>query len=444
MSFAVGSLVKARDREWVVLPESEKEVLMLRPLGGRAEEITGICPSLENIEQASFELPDPKETGDHRSCKLLRDAVRLGFRESSGPFRCFGHIAVEPRPYQLVPLLLLVSILTFLIIELPPGDYLTTYIIRRLLQGLVVLLAVTMICFIIFRYMGDPVQTLAGRYATQKDREEVREAFGLDKPIYVQYGHFLWNALHGNFGKSYVSRVPTLKLILERFPATFELAATAVLLAFTIGLSLGVLVSLKPYAFSNRLIMATSLGGISIPTFLIGILLIMIFAVFLGILPPYGRGETVQVGFWRTGLLTLDGLKHLILPAITLAMYQLAVILRLTRAGMREVLAQEYIKTAKAKGLPPYKVVIKHALRNVMIPVVTITGLQFGEILAFAIVTETIFQWPGMGNLLLTSIYESDQPVIATYIMLAAVIILTINIIVDVIYALLNPKIRYD
>jgi len=292
--------------------------------------------------------------------------------------------------------------------------------------------------------MGDPVQTLAGRYATQKDREEVRQTFGLDKPMFVQYGHFLWNALHGNFGKSYVSRVPTLKLILERFPATFELAATAVLLAFVIGLGLGVVVSLKPYALSNRLIMATSLGGISIPTFLIGILLIMIFAVFLGVLPPYGRGETVQVGFWRTGLLTLDGIKHLILPAITLAMYQLAVILRLTRAGMREVLAQEYIKTANAKGLPPHKVIIKHALRNVMIPVVTITGLQFGEILAFAIVTETIFQWPGMGNLLLSSIYESDQPVIATYIMLAAVIILSINIIVDVIYAFLNPKIRYD
>ncbi len=320
----------------------------------------------------------------------------------------------------------------------------TTYIIRRIIQGVIVLLAVTMICFIIFRYMGDPVQTLAGRYATQKDREEVRQTFGLDKPMHVQYGHFLWDALHGNFGKSYVSRVPTLNLILERFPATFELAATAVFLAFTIGLGLGVLVSLKPYALSNRLIMATSLGGISIPTFLIGILLIMIFAVFLGILPPFGRGETVQVGFWRTGFLTLDGIKHLILPAITLAMYQLAVILRLTRAGMREVLAEEYIKTAKAKGLPPSKVIVKHALRNVMIPVVTITGLQFGEILAFAIVTETIFQWPGMGNLLLTSIYESDQPVIATYIMLAAVIILTINILVDVIYAFLNPKIRYD
>ena len=180
------------------------------------------------------------------------------------------------------------------------------------------------------------------------------------------------------------------------------------------------------------------------PTFLTGILLIMIFGVYLGILPPYGRGETIQVGFWRTGLLTLDGLRHILLPALTLAGFQLAVILRLTRAGMREVLTQEYIKTAWAKGLPPKKVIFKHALRNVLIPVITITGLQFGELIAFSIVTETIFQWPGMGNLLLTSMFESDQPVIVTYIMLAALVIISINILVDIIYAFLNPKIRYD
>jgi ABC-type dipeptide/oligopeptide/nickel transport system permease component len=190
--------------------------------------------------------------------------------------------------------------------------------------------------------------------------------------------------------------------------------------------------------------MAGSLAGISIPTFLIGILLIMVFAVYIGILPPYGRGETVQVGFWRTGLLTLDGIQHLILPALTLAMYQLAVLLRLTRAGMREVLTQEYIKTAWSKGLSPKKVIFKHALRNVLIPVVTITGLQFGELIAFSIVTETIYQWPGMGNLLLTSMYENDQPVIVTYIMMAALIILSVNIVVDILYALINPKIRYD
>jgi len=319
-----------------------------------------------------------------------------------------------------------------------------TYIARRLIQGIVVLLVASLICFFIFRYLGDPVITMAGRYATFQEREEVRSALGLDKPLYVQYGRFLWNAGHGNFGVSYVTRVPALGLILERFPATFELATTAVCLSFVIGVGLGVLVALKPYAWRNRMIMAGSLGGISIPTFLMGILLIMVFAVYLKVLPPFGRGETVQVGFWRSGFLSLDGIKHLILPALTLGFYQLAVLLRLTRAGMREVMTEEYIKTAWAKGLPPLKVIFKHALRNALIPVVTITGLQFGEIIAFSIVTETIFQWPGMGNLLLTSIYETDQPVVVTYIMLAAMIIIALNIIVDLLYGIINPKIRYD
>ena len=326
----------------------------------------------------------------------------------------------------------------------PNVDPMATYIARRLIQAVVVLLAVSLICFCIFRYLGDPVISKAGLYATFQEREEVRRVFGLDKPAYVQYGRFVWNAAHGNFGKSFVSRVSALPLILERFPATFELATSALCLAFVVGVGLGVLVSLRPYAAKSRLIMAASLGGISIPTFLTGILLIMVFSVMAGLLPSYGRGNTIQLGFWRTGLLTLDGIKHLILPACTLASYQLAVLLRLTRAGMREVLAEEYIKTAWAKGLPPRKVIFKHALRNVMIPVVTIAGLQFGELLAFSIVTETIYQWPGMGNLLLTSIYENDQPVIVTYIMLAALIIITLNTIVDILYAILNPKIRYD
>ena len=319
-----------------------------------------------------------------------------------------------------------------------------TFITRRLLQGVLVLLAVSLICFAIFRFSGDPVITLAGRYATEKQRDEVRKAFGLDRPLLVQYFSFLANAAQGNFGKSYVARVPALGLILERLPATFELATTAMLIAFSLGVGLGVVVALRPYSWPSRMVMAGSLGGISIPTFLIGILLIMLFSVVLGWLPPFGRGDTVQVGFWRSGLLTINGISHLILPALTLGLYQLAVLLRLTRAGMREVLTQEYIKTAWAKGLPPRKVIFKHALRNVLIPVITITGLQFGELIAYATVTETIFQWPGMGNLLLTSIYESDNPVIVTYIMLAAMIILTFNIIIDIFYALLNPRIRYD
>ncbi len=319
-----------------------------------------------------------------------------------------------------------------------------TYIAKRLIQGMLVVLAASMICFVIFQYMGDPVLNMVGQYATFEEIEEVRESLGLNQPVYVQYGKFLWNALHGNFGKSYVTRVPALGLILERFPATFELVSLAVLIAFCIGVGLGVIVALKPYAIRNRVIMALSLGGISMPTFLIGILLIMLFSVYLGILPAFGRGETIQLGFWRTGLLTFDGISHLILPATSLAMYQLAVLLRLTRAGMREVMTEDYIKTAWSKGLAPKVVIFKHALRNVLIPVVTITGLQFGELIAFSIVTETIFQWPGMGNLLLTSIYETDQPVIVTYIMLAALIIIMANIVVDILYAIINPKIRYE
>ncbi len=319
-----------------------------------------------------------------------------------------------------------------------------TYIAKRLIQGLLVVLAASMICFVIFQYMGDPVLNMVGQYATFEEIEDVRETLGLNQPVYVQYGKFLWNALHGNFGKSYVTRVPALGLILERFPATFELVSLAVLIAFCIGVGLGVIVALKPYAMRNRFIMALSLGGISMPTFLIGILLIMLFSVYIGILPAFGRGETIQLGFWRTGLLTFDGISHLILPATSLAMYQLAVLLRLTRAGMREVMTEDYIKTAWSKGLAPKVLIFKHALRNVLIPVVTITGLQFGELIAFSIVTETIFQWPGMGNLLLTSIYETDQPVIVTYIMLAALIIIMANIVVDILYAVINPKIRYE
>ena len=319
-----------------------------------------------------------------------------------------------------------------------------TYIARRLLQGIVVLLLVSMVCFVMFRYTGDPVLMLAGKYATQAEREHVRKVYGLDRPAYEQYLTFLKGVTRGDFGRSYVSQIDALDMILERFPATFELALTAISLSFIVGVGLGVVVSVRPKGIVSRMIMAGSLFGISIPTFLIGILLIMAFSVYINILPPFGRGDTVQIGFWRTGFLTLSGWKHILLPALTLSGYQLAVLLRLTRAGMRETLTEEYIKTAWAKGLSPAKVILKHALRNVLIPVVTIAGLSFGELIAFSIVTETIFQWPGMGNLLLTSIFETDQPIIVTYIMLVAVIILTINILVDLLYAVLNPRIRYD
>ncbi|OEU47402.1 MAG: ABC transporter permease [Desulfobulbaceae bacterium S3730MH12] len=320
----------------------------------------------------------------------------------------------------------------------------TTYLAKRLIQGVIVLILVSMVCFAMFRFTGDPVVMLAGKDATYEEREQIRVAYGLDRPVYAQYFSFLKGAMQGDFGRSYVSQIDALDTILERFPATFELAVTAMCISFVLGVGLGVIVSISPNGVISRMIMAGSLVGISIPTFLIGILLVMFFSVYLNIMPSFGRGDTVQIGFWRTGLLTLSGWQHILLPALTLSGYQLAVLIRLTRAGMRETLSEEYIKTAWAKGLSPAKVILKHALRNVMIPVVTIAGLSFGELIAFSIVTETIFQWPGMGNLLLTSIFETDQPIIVTYIMLAAFIILSINILVDLLYALLNPRIRYD
>ncbi len=320
----------------------------------------------------------------------------------------------------------------------------TTYLAKRLIQGVIVLILVSMVCFAMFRFTGDPVIMLASPDATYDEREQIRVAYGLDRPVYEQYLSFLKGAMQGDFGRSYVSQIDALDTILERFPATFELAVTAMCISFVLGVGLGVIVSISPNGIISRMVMAGSLFGISIPTFLIGILLVMFFSVYLNILPSFGRGDTVQIGFWRTGLLTLSGWQHILLPALTLSGYQLAVLIRLTRAGMRETLSEEYIKTAWAKGLSPAKVILKHALRNVMIPVVTIAGLSFGELIAFSIVTETIFQWPGMGNLLLTSIFETDQPIIVTYIMLAAFIILSINILVDLLYALLNPRIRYD
>jgi len=318
-------------------------------------------------------------------------------------------------------------------------------IITRLTQGIIVLLVVSFVCFTIFQYFGDPVLALAGRYATQAQQEEVRSKMGLDKPFYIQYSIFLKNTLHGDFGLSYLAQIPVLGLILERLPASIELAISAMLISLILGIGLGVIVSLNPRYFINRFIMAGSLFGISIPTFLIGILFIMIFSVTLKVLPTFGRGGVIKViGNWRTGFFTIDGLRHLILPAFTLGVYQLAVLLRLTRGGMLEVLREDYIRTAWAKGLSPRIVIFKHALKNALIPVVTMAGLQFGELIAFSIVTESIFQWPGAGNLLLTAMYETDHPVIVAYVMITSILILCINLFVDILYRFINPKIRYE
>ncbi len=318
-------------------------------------------------------------------------------------------------------------------------------ITTRLTQGVVVLLVVSFVCFGIFQFFGDPVITLAGKYATQAQQEEVRSKLGLDKPFYIQYFIFLKNALRGNFGLSYVAQTPVIGLILERLPASIELAITAMLIALILGIGLGVIASLNPRYFINRLIMAGSLFGISLPTFLVGILLIMIFAVKLRFLPPFGRGEVIKIAEnWRTGFFTIDGLRHLILPGFTLSMYHLVVFLRLTRGGMLEVLREDYIRTAWAKGLPPKIIIFKHALRNALIPVVTMAGLSFGELIAFSLVTESIFQWPGAGNLFLISVYETDHPVLVAYIMIVSILIVSLNLVVDILYRFINPKIRYE
>jgi ABC-type dipeptide/oligopeptide/nickel transport system permease component len=320
-----------------------------------------------------------------------------------------------------------------------------TYILRRFGQGIVVLLIVSCISFLIFQFVGNPVITMAGRYATQAQRAEVRHLLGLDQPFYIQYGHYLWNVLHGNFGMSYVARVPVLGLILERLPASLELAFSAEVIAIVLGVGLGLLAAAYPRSWFNKIIMTGSLFGISLPTFVVGILLILVFAVTLGWLPPSGRGHVVHViGSWSTGFITLSGLKHLIMPAVTLGMFQLALLLRLTHSGTLEALQTDYIRTAWAKGLGPVKVLFKHTLRNVLIPVVTMIGLQFGQLIGFSIVTETIFQWPGAGNLLLQSIYKSDFPVVAAYLALVALFVVLLNLLVDISYGFLNPRIRYS
>ncbi|HLI11169.1 MAG TPA: ABC transporter permease [Alphaproteobacteria bacterium] len=321
----------------------------------------------------------------------------------------------------------------------------SAYVARRLLQGIVVLFIVSFIAFAIFQYIGDPAVTMAGQYATAAQEAAIRKALGLDQPFYIQYLHFIANAVGGNLGMSYVAKVPVLGLILERLPASLELAFTAEVGAVIFGVALGVLSAAYPRSVFSKATLTGSLFGVSLPTFLVGILLILVFAVWLGWLPPFGRGDVVPViDPWSTGFLTASGWAHLALPAITLGMFQLALLYRLTRNGMVEILRADYIRTARAKGLGRWSVLFKHALRNVLIPVITMVGLQLGQLIGFSIVTESIFQWPGAGNLLLTSLYESDFPVVAAYIIIVALIVVGLNLLVDISYALLNPRIRYD
>ena len=311
-----------------------------------------------------------------------------------------------------------------------------------MLQAIPVLLVVGFVAFALFAFVGAPVTILLGTSYTEADRIRVTHELGLDQPFFIQYCKFIWAALHGEFGISYRLARPVADLISERLPATAELSATAALFAMVIGIPAGVYTGLYPNATASRAFMVLSLIGVSLPTFLIGILLILVFSVLLGWLPSYGRGATAAIGGWTTGLLTLSGLKALVLPSITLGLFQMTLIMRLVRAEMLEVLRSDYIKFARARGLPNRAIHFGHALKNTLVPVITVAGLQLGGIVAFSIVTETVFQWPGMGLLLVQSIQVGDIPVMSTYLLLVAVLFVVINLVVDLLYFAVDPRLR--
>ena len=296
--------------------------------------------------------------------------------------------------------------------------------------------------FALFAFVGDPVNIILGTSYTEADRIRVTHELGLDQPFLVQYAKYVWAVLHGEFGISYRLARPVSALIAERLPATAELAITAAVFALLIGLPAGVFTGIYRSAALSRLFMVLSLIGVSLPTFLLGILLILVFSVLLGWLPSYGRGTTVDLGWWTTGFLTVSGLKALILPAITLGLFQMTLVMRLVRAEMLEVLRSDYIKFARARGLTTRAINFGHALKNTMVPVITVVGLQLGMLVAFSIVTETVFQWPGMGLLLVQSIQVGDIPVMSTYLLLVAVLFVVINLVVDLLYFAVDPRLR--
>ena len=304
------------------------------------------------------------------------------------------------------------------------------------------MLVVSLLAFVLFRYIGDPVTAMLGQDATEADRIALRHSLGLDQSALVQFTRFVGNAVHGDFGLSLRQGQSVAELLKDRLPATVELSVVAAVLALVIGLPLGIYAALKRNGFIAQSILAFSLLGISLPTFLIGILLILVFSVQLGWLPSYGRGEVIYFGWWSSGLFTLDGIKHLILPAITLCLFQLTLILRLVRSEMLEVLRSDYIKFARARGLSQRAIHFGHALKNTLVPVITITGLQLGGIIAFAIVTETVFQWPGMGLLFIQAVQFADVPVMAAYLCLIALVFVVINLIVDLLYFAVDPRLR--
>ncbi|SDM69682.1 peptide/nickel transport system permease protein [Oryzisolibacter propanilivorax] len=316
------------------------------------------------------------------------------------------------------------------------------FILRRLAQAVLVMVAVAFISFMLFQFVGDPVVFLLGQDATPEQITEMRAALGLDQPFIVQFWHFLVNAAQGEFGLSLRQGAKVSRLIAERFPATLELALVAAAIALLVGVPMGVYAALRRGTFLSQTFMTLSLLGVSLPTFLIGILLILVFSVTLGWFPSYGRGPTTQIGWWSTGLLSLKGWHHLVLPAVTLAIFQLTLIMRLVRAEMLEVLRTDYIKFARARGLSDRAIHFGHALKNTLVPVMTITGLQIGGLIAFAIITETVFQWPGMGLLFIQAVTFADIPVMAAYLCLIALIFVVINLVVDLLYFAVDPRLR--
>lgn len=319
-----------------------------------------------------------------------------------------------------------------------------TWILRRLMQAFFVVVAMTVIVFVGVHVIGNPVDILISPEADQAERARIIAEMGLDQPLWKQYFFFVNDVLHGNMGRSFVFNEPALKLIGSRMPATLELAVTAVLFSICFGVPLGLYAGLKPDSLAGRAIMAFSIVGFSLPSFWVGLMLIMTFAVHLGILPSTGRGDTAEMFGIQWSFLTGDGLRHMLMPALNLSLFNISLVLRLTRSGVRETLPMDYIKFARAKGLTPMRVIQVHVLKNIMIPVVTVVGLELGSTIAFAVVTESVFAWPGMGKLIIDSINVLDRPVIVAYLMMIVLLFITINLVVDIIYTILDPRVRLE
>ena len=318
----------------------------------------------------------------------------------------------------------------------------SVFIIRRLMQAVLVVWIMSLLVFVGVNIVGDPVDMLINPEADQAEIERVIMELGLDRPIHEQYWFFVANALKGDLGNSFIFNQPALQLILQRMPATFELAIVSLLMAIVIGIPLGVYAGLKPDSKISKTVMATSILGFSLPSFWVGLMMIMVFAVMLGWLPSFGRGETVPLFGIEVSFLTWDGLRHLFLPALNLALFNISLVIRLTRAGTREVVHQDYIKFARAKGLSQNRIIFVHLMKNIMIPVVTVLGLEFGGLIAFSVVTETIFSWPGMGKLIIDALQNLDRPVVVAYLMIIVVLFVVINLVVDILYSILDPRVR--